>query len=389
MAVHTYISLYTGGGGLDLGFRLANPDAIPILYVERDLEASALLVDHIEAGLLDDAPVWSDTGTLDCKPFADKVDWIIGGFPCQPWSRAGQRKGLDDERWLWPDIIRLVREIRPRGLFLENVPGLLSGGIEHVFGDLASVGFDAEWTSVRASDVGASHRRERIFILSYSNNSGNLTSGHSNTMGNSNNTGLQGWSRWNSEHAKQIHPAWPPGRESDTMGDSNSKSRIKRKFKERSKYSVWGNRDVADPDHSRGVENSGQTELWSNRSKQSSGYRGGADQIENEQVKKWGRATYRPGLPNFPPGPNAKEEWESIIAENPDLAPAVENTSRLGRRRGESKEAEPQVRGMANGMARGLARISRLRILGNGVVPQQAALAFEILSKRRERNDEE
>ena len=123
----TYISLYTGGGGLDLAFRRENPAARCILYVERDMEASALLADHIEAGLMDAAPIWSDSSTLDCRPFAGKVDWVIGGFPCQPWSFAGKRSTTDDSRWLWPHIERIIREVRPRGLFLENVPGLVRG----------------------------------------------------------------------------------------------------------------------------------------------------------------------------------------------------------------------------------------------------------------------
>ncbi len=170
MVVHpeNYISLYSGGGGLDLGFRLANPDARPVLYVEREFQAAALLVDHIEAGLLEPAPVWSDSGTLDCEPFAGRVDWIIGGFPCQPWSPAGKRKGLKDPRWLWPHIARIVREVRPRGLFLENVPPLISGGgLAEVLRDLAACGFDAEWDLFRAADVGAPHRRERVFIMAY------------------------------------------------------------------------------------------------------------------------------------------------------------------------------------------------------------------------------
>jgi DNA-cytosine methyltransferase len=163
---HTnYISLYTGAGGLDLGFKLAVPSARTICYVERDAAASALLVDHMQANQLDDAPLWSDSATFDCKPWIGSVDFIIGGFPCQPWSAAGKRKGTEDERWLWPHIFRLVREIRPSGVFLENVTGLLSGGIEHVLGDLAAIGYDAEWTSIRASDIGAPHRRARVFIL--------------------------------------------------------------------------------------------------------------------------------------------------------------------------------------------------------------------------------
>ena len=96
-------------------------------------------------------------------------DLICGGFPCQPVSTAGKRKGTADERWLWPEFARVVGELRPRYVFVENTPGLLTvnGGraFSEVLGDLASLGYDARWTSLRASDVGACHRRERIFLL--------------------------------------------------------------------------------------------------------------------------------------------------------------------------------------------------------------------------------
>ena len=129
MDPHTqYISLYSGGAGLDLGFKLAVPGARCVCYVERDVAACALLVDHIEAQQLDDAPLFADSGTFDGKPWRGKVDFIIGGFPCQPWSAAGRQAGTDDDRWLWPHIARIVREVQPRGLFLENVPPLISGG---------------------------------------------------------------------------------------------------------------------------------------------------------------------------------------------------------------------------------------------------------------------
>ena len=163
------MALFAGGGGLELGLSLAlGTDYRTIAYVERDATSAAVLAANMERGRLDKAPIWDDVETFTgsvVSPFVDNIDILTAGFPCQPWSVAGQRKGTDDERWLWPLIFRLVREIRPRNIFLENVPGLLHGGIEHVLGDLASVGFDAEWTSVRASDVGAPHRRERVFCL--------------------------------------------------------------------------------------------------------------------------------------------------------------------------------------------------------------------------------
>lgn len=95
----------------------------------------------------------------------DRVDILCGGYPCQPFSAAGQRKGTEDERHLWPYFAEAIRRIRPRYVVLENVAGHRSMGFDTVLGDLASVGYDAQWCSVRASDVGAPHRRERVFVL--------------------------------------------------------------------------------------------------------------------------------------------------------------------------------------------------------------------------------
>jgi len=98
------------------------------------------------------------------------VDIISGGFPCQDISNAGKRAGIDGERsGLWSEYARIVRELRPRYVVVENVAALLGRGMERVLGDLAACGYDAEWQSIRASDVGAPHRRERIWIVAYPN----------------------------------------------------------------------------------------------------------------------------------------------------------------------------------------------------------------------------
>lgn len=95
----------------------------------------------------------------------ERVDGIIGGYPCQPFSLAGARKGTDDERHLWPHIAECLRVLRPRWALFENVAGHLSLGFDVVLADLAAIGFDAEWSIVRASDVGAPHQRRRLYIL--------------------------------------------------------------------------------------------------------------------------------------------------------------------------------------------------------------------------------
>jgi DNA (cytosine-5)-methyltransferase 1 len=166
------LALCAGIGGLELGVRLAVPGACVVGYVERDAYAAAVLLARMESEELDPAPVWcGDLADLDASLFAG-VDLVTAGFPCQPFSVAGKRRGEADERWIWPDIARLLRAVRPGLVFLENVPGVIPAGIGLVLGDLAEMGLDAEWLMLRASDVGAPHRRERWFCLAHSSGSG-------------------------------------------------------------------------------------------------------------------------------------------------------------------------------------------------------------------------
>ncbi len=109
-----YVSLFSGGGGLDLGVRLAFPNARCVLYVEREITAAAILVQRIQEGRLDDAPIYGDIRSADYGPLCGRVDGIVAGWPCPPVSVAGKRKGIDDERWLWPEVCRALRETGAR-----------------------------------------------------------------------------------------------------------------------------------------------------------------------------------------------------------------------------------------------------------------------------------
>jgi len=165
-----YISLFAGAGGLELAVRLALPAAQCVCYVEREVEAAGILAARIRDQALDDAPIWSDVCTFDGKPWRGLVVGIVGGFPCTDLSVAGKREGIKrgNQSGLFYEYARIIREVEPRWVYIENVPAVLAfpaGGI--VLGELAKLGFDAEWGTLRASDVGASHKRRRCFVLAY------------------------------------------------------------------------------------------------------------------------------------------------------------------------------------------------------------------------------
>ena len=166
MGTPTAISLFSGAGGLDLAARWAGIRTV--CYVERESYAQAVLMSNFRRGWLDEAPIWDDVCTFKGKPWRG-VDVVFGGFPCQDVSYAGRGRGLrkGTRSGLWIQYARIIREVRPRVVIVENVPGLMRRGLARVLGDLAAAGYDARWEVVSAASVGAPHKRERIFIVAH------------------------------------------------------------------------------------------------------------------------------------------------------------------------------------------------------------------------------
>jgi len=139
-----------------------------VCYVEREAYAAANLVARMEDQTLDYAPIWDDVKTFDGYVWSGVVDCITAGYPCQPFSIAGRKKGSEDPRHLWPDIKRIVGEVQPQFCFLENVSNHLNMGFDTVSRDLQALGYSVAATLVAAEEIGAPHRRERLFILANS-----------------------------------------------------------------------------------------------------------------------------------------------------------------------------------------------------------------------------
>lgn len=196
MALRTGLALCAGIGGLELGVRLAlGPRYHCVGYVERDAYAAAALVARMEDQTLDRAPVWDDLASFPSALYRGAVDLVTAGFPCQPFSVAGSRRGTEDERWLWPDIARIVRVVGPELVFLENVPGLAAHGLGHVLGELAACGYDAEWDVFSAADVGAPQLRRRLFLLAWRVPDARdaIAGDVGEAMADADGTGLEGW----------------------------------------------------------------------------------------------------------------------------------------------------------------------------------------------------
>jgi len=157
-------SLFAGIGGFDLGLERTNGFEV-VWQVEWDSYCQKVLAKHWPS-----VPCYGDIHDVGAHNLAP-VDVLVGGFPCQPVSVAGKRKGQDDDRWLWPEFGRIIRELRPRYAIMENVPGLLVRGMGDVLGDLSEFGYDAEWGIVSAASVGAPHLRKRIFIMAHATGS--------------------------------------------------------------------------------------------------------------------------------------------------------------------------------------------------------------------------
>lgn len=348
------IELFAGGGGLALGLEAVGVRTV--CYVEREAYAAAVLAARMGEGRLAPAPVWSDVRTFDGRRWRGVVDLVAGGFPCQDISSAGKGAGIanGERSGLWREFARVIGEVGPRYVFVENVAALLGRGLDVVLGDLASLGFDAEWGVFRASDVGAPHRRERIFILAHApgavvRQEPPTGFGRSAAADGACLDDASGWRRdprmelqtgrrrrWRGAPMAGVALADTlgtglPGRTGGLGDDGEKRAPAER-----------GGRDVlADPDE-RGCE--GERIDWLRNGERA----GRGDDVDGHS----GRAPW-------PPGPQDAEGWHAYLARWPGLEPAL--------RRG------------ADGLA---CRVDRLRVLGNGVVPDQAELAFRILFRR-------
>lgn len=164
----TFLSLFSGIGGLDLGLERAGWTCVG--QVEIEPFCRQVLAEHWPG-----VPRWDDIRTVDTDGLP-RADLVAGGFPCQPVSQAGRKQGFSDHRWLWPEFARVVRDLRPRWVLVENVRNLLSieGGraTQAVLGDLSALGFDAEWFCLSACAVGAPHMRHRLFIVAHTQRPG-------------------------------------------------------------------------------------------------------------------------------------------------------------------------------------------------------------------------
>ena len=158
------LALFAGAGGGILGGHLLGWKTV--CAVEWEAYPASILVARQNDKILPPFPIWDDVQTFDGKPWQGIVDVVSGGFPCQDISAAGKGGGITASRSsMWKHMARIIGEVRPRYCFVENSPMLTSRGLGTVLGDLASLGFDAEWGVLSAADVGANHLRERIWIV--------------------------------------------------------------------------------------------------------------------------------------------------------------------------------------------------------------------------------
>ncbi|UIN53573.1 DNA cytosine methyltransferase [Pseudomonas kribbensis] len=158
------LALFAGSGGGILGGHLLGWRTV--CAVERDAYSAQVLAQRQNDGALPTFPIWSDVCSFDGKPWRGLVDVVSGGFPCQDISAAGSGAGIDGARsGLWREMARIIGEVRPELVYLENSPLLVGRGLALVLSDLAEMGYDAQWCIVSASDVGAPHQRDRIWLV--------------------------------------------------------------------------------------------------------------------------------------------------------------------------------------------------------------------------------
>lgn len=374
-------SLFTGYGGLDMavGGEVA-------WYSEIEPAACRILAEHY--------PGVENLGDITAVDWStvESVDVITGGYPCQPFSTAGMRRGKNDERHLWPFVRDAISALQPRFAVLENVRGHLSMGLADVIGDLASLGYDARWGLVRASDAGAPHGRARVFIVAYPNGSGVETSDYGR-QGDGDTRRLQSVvsggtfdavADTSSERYGGGERSAGVGRVGGTAEGGRWEASTTRK-----ESRTRSNQDAADTscgirstrrNHSKSEGAARLTECDSTASEHAAdtdgeGLQGLPDRSSEAQARSNGHTEQGSSTSFWGQYESAITRWESITRPAPQ--PTIYRTDR--------ERLNPRfvewMMGLPDGhvTGRGLSAAQELKMLGNGVCPQQAALALRLL----------
>ena len=367
----TCISFCTGYGGIELGLEMVGRPHRILAYVEIEAYAIARLVEKIEKGEVAPAPIFTDLKSFPAEMFRGCVDLVTGGYPCQPFSQAGKGLAEKDPRHLWPFLLKHINAIDPIRCLFENVEGHVGRGLEQVIGDLEGAGYEATWGLFSAAEVGAPHRRKRVFIMA--------------------DTERNGFSPYTFLGSIEASPGQEPsGKEqsSDVAGTSDTATA----------ESALADSDSGLPDRAE------QEILSGGDAVERSGFEmGDPNELrESEQERiiediwgwtlntsKAGRVaglgdSERAGLEGFS-DENGEGSERRQSPERPVAAPACGAIgawpSGYGEKQHEAEEPrtiELPVGRAANGSA---TRVDRLRMLGNGVVPATAAKAWLCLDK--------
>lgn len=370
------LHLFSGAGGGILGSELLGIRTI--CAVELEPYPASVLLARQNDGLLQPFPIWDDVCTFDGRPWRGLVDVVSGGFPCQDISAAGKGAGIDGARsGLWREMHRIINEVRPEFAFLENSPLLVGRGLARVLGDLAEIGYDAEWLVLGADDVGAPHVRKRIWILAHDPHA----------------DGLQRPKQGEQYTGSQVIDGCSLHRldAGDDVADRNDeRSRRRVEFPESlaEKRCMDWNSNRFREEGEREVSGGGQA-AQSTRVCRDVSY-SPSQGLERQRLQPRQSEVPEPGNDRLHvpyPADKRHVRGDGEFPENERLG--SQGDYHAGRAEtnncGEWWSTEPDVGRVAHGVA---ARVDRIKAIGNGQVPGVAATAFQALLGRFQRGKE-
>jgi len=335
-----HLDLFSGIGGFSLGLESAGL-VETVAFCDFDKYCQQVLNKNFPG-----VPVYGDVKELNYEKLKadgiDQVDIITGGYPCQPFSVAGRKKGEQDPRHVWPEMFRLIKELRPTWVIGENVGGHIKLGLDSVLENLESEGYSARTFSISASSVGANHKRERVWIVANSRRS----VGREQSPRNSEGIGL--WSFETSERSTDTNQITRSSEGAETMADTQS---------ERGRELGHINKEKRNTESSATQSQSCSADVANSDEMQRQLLRG---QQSEQRQETFERTSNGSGTPNEFSDSNSsrlEEQWRSFTTEEEN------ETSQCGR----WWDFEPDVGRVAHGVPK---RVDRLKCLGNSVVPQ-------------------